>query len=69
MYKIPTIGLDNLYTAIKTKHFKFLYNRFKNKLSFIKNQMVKYYDIKRIKRLSFEKRDKAYLFYKNIIIK
>ncbi len=30
---------------------------------------MKYYNIKRIKRPSFEKKDKMYLFYKNIIIK
>ncbi len=31
--------------------------------------MAKYYNIKRMKRLSFKKRGKVYLFYKNIIIK
>jgi len=31
--------------------------------------MVKYYNIKRIKRPSFEKRNKAYLFRKNITTK
>ncbi len=31
--------------------------------------MIKYYNIKRIKRPSFEKRSKIYLFCKNIIIK
>ncbi len=31
--------------------------------------MVKYYNIKKMKELSFKKRDKIYLFYKNIIIK
>ncbi len=30
---------------------------------------MKYYNIKKIKRLSFEKGNKMYLFYKNIIIK
>ncbi len=37
IYKIPTIRLDNLYVAIKVEHLKFLYNRFKNELSFIRN--------------------------------
>ncbi len=31
--------------------------------------MAKYYNIKRIKGLSFKKESKMYLFYKNIIIK
>ncbi len=31
--------------------------------------MVKYYNIKKIKGLSFEKGNKMYLLYKNIIIK
>ncbi len=31
--------------------------------------MMKYYNIKKIKRLSFEKENKIYLLYKNIIIK
>ncbi len=69
MYKILTIGLDNLYTVIKVEYFKFLYNRFKNELSFVKDRIAKYYNIKRIKEPSFEKEDKMYLFYKNIIIK
>ena len=69
MYKISTIGLNNLYITIKAKHLKFLYDRFKNELSFVKNRMVKYYNIKRMKKPSFEKGDKAYLFRKNIIIK
>jgi len=60
---------DNLYIAIKAEHFKFLYDRLKNELSFIKDKMTKYYNIKKIKRLSFEKEGKVYLFYKNIIIK
>ncbi len=64
-----TVGPDNLYTIIKIKHLKFLYNRFKDELSFIKNRITKYYNIKRIKRPSFEKKDKMYLLYKNIIIK
>ncbi|SRR6266566_4146109 len=69
IYKIPIIGPDNLYITIKTKHFKFLYNRFKNELSFVKDRIVKYYNIKRMKRSSFEERDKVYLLCKNIIIK
>ena len=69
IYKTPIIWLDNLYTAIKIKHLKFLYNKFKNKLSFIKNQITKYYNIKKMKEPSFEKRDKTYLLYKNIITK
>ncbi len=31
--------------------------------------MAKYYNIKKMKGLSFEKGDKVYLLYKNIIIK
>ncbi len=69
IYKTSTIGLNNLYTVIKVKYFKFLYNKFKNEFSFVKNRMTKYYNIKKIKGLSFEKRNKVYLFYKNIIIK
>ncbi len=69
MYKIPTIELDNLYTTIKTKHLKFLYNKFKNEFSFVKNRIIKYYNIKKIKKPSFKKKDKMYLLYKNIIIK
>ncbi len=69
MYKISMIKPDNSYTAIKTKHLKFLYDRFKNKLSFVKDRITKYYNIKKIKGLSFEKKDKIYLLCKNIIIK
>src|SRR6266566_4215059 len=69
MYKIPTIGPNNLYAAIKIKHFKFLYNKLKSELLFIKNRMTKYYNIKKMKRLSFKERSKVYLLYKNIIIK
>ena len=69
IYKISTIGLDNLYIIIKAKHFKFLHNKFKSELSFVKNRITKYYNIKKIKRLFFEKEDKTYLFCKNIIIK
>src|SRR6266699_2142609 len=69
IYKISMIGLDNLYVIIKVEHFKFLYNRFKNELLFIKDQITKYYNIKRMKRLYFEKEDKIYLLYKNITIK
>src|SRR6266566_4138239 len=60
---ISTIGPDNLYIIIKTEYFKFLYNKFKNEFSFVKNK------IKKMKRPSFEKRDKIYLFHKNITIK
>src|SRR6266699_3179858 len=69
IYKTLTIRLDNPYIIIKVKHFKFLYNRFKNELSFVKDQITKYYNIKKMKRLFFKERDKAYLLYKNIIIK
>jgi len=69
IYEISTVKPNNLYTIIKTKHFKFLYNKFKNELSFIKNRIIKYYNIKKIKRLSFKEGGKVYLFYKNIIIK
>src|SRR6266566_3684959 len=67
--KTSTIKPDNPYTAIKVEHLKFLYNRFKNKFSFIKNRMTKYYNIKKTKRLSFEEGGKVYLLCKNITIK
>ncbi len=63
------IGPDNLYAIIKAEYLKFLYNRFKNELLFVKDRMTKYYNIKRIKGPSFEKGSKMYLYYKNIIIK
>ncbi len=69
MYKTLTIRPDNLYTIIKIEYFKFLYDKFKNEFSFVRNRIVKYYNIKKMKRLSFKKRDKIYLFYKNITIK
>ena len=69
MYKISTIGLDNLYIVIKAEYLKFLYDRFKNKLLFVKDWIAKYYNDKKMKRLSFEEGGKAYLLYKNIIIK
>ncbi len=69
IYKTLTIRLNNLYAAIKIEYLKFLYNRFKNKLLFIKDRITKYYNIKKMKGLSFEKGDKMYLFCKNIIIK
>ncbi len=64
MYKISTIELDNLYVVIKIEYLKFLYDRLKNNLSFVKDRMVKYYNIKRIKRSSFEEGNKVYLFCK-----
>ena len=69
IHKTSTIRLDNSYAAVKIEHFKFLYDKFKNKVLFIRSRIAKYYNIKRIKKLSFEKRNKIYLFYKNIIIK
>ncbi len=69
IYTTLTIGPDNPYVVIKVKYLKFLYNRFKNELSFVRNQIIKYYNIKKMKEPSFEKRSKIYLFYKNIIIK
>ncbi len=66
MYKISTIGLDNLYTIIKAEYLKFLYNRLKNKLLFIRDRIAKYYNIKKIKGLSFEEKGKTYLLCKNI---
>ncbi len=67
MYKISTIGPDNLYVIIKVEHFKFLYNRFKNELLFVRDRMTKYYNIKRIKRLSFEKETKYICFIKTLL--
>ncbi len=69
MYKIPTVGPNNSYAVIKVEHFKFLYNRFKNEFSFVRNRIAKYYNIKRMKGPSFEEEGKVYLFCKNIIIK
>ncbi len=69
IYKILTIGLNNLYVVIKIEYLKFLYDKFKNEFSFVKDRMIKYYNNKRMKRSSFKKRNKVYLFYKNIIIK
>ena len=69
IYKISTIGPDNLYIIIKVEYLKFLYDRFKNEFSFVKNQITKYYNIQKIEGLSFKEKDKTYLLYKNIIIK
>ncbi len=69
IYKISTIGPDNLYIIIKVEYLKFLYDRFKNEFSFVKNQITKYYNIKRMKKPSFKEENKVYLFYKNITIK
>jgi len=69
MYKTLTIGPDNLYAIIKVEHLKFLYDRLKKELSFVKDRMTKYYNIKRMKRPSFKKGSKVYLLYKNITIK
>src|SRR6266699_227826 len=69
IYKTSVIGLNNLYTVIKIEYLKFLYNRLKNELLFVKDRMIKYYNIKKMKGLFFEKGGKVYLFYKNIIIK
>ncbi len=69
IYKILTIGLNNLYVVIKIEYLKFLYNRFKNEFSFVKDRIIKYYIIKKIKRPSFKKEDKVYLLCKNITIK
>ncbi len=63
------IGPNNLYIVIKVKYIKFLYNKFKNELSFIKNRMAKYYNIKRMKKLFYEKKNKIYMLRKNIITK
>ncbi len=59
IYKTSTIGSNNPYTTIKAEHFKFLYNKFKNKLLFVKNRIAKYYNIKRMKRPSFKKESKV----------
>ena len=69
IYKTPTIRLDNLYAVIKTEYLKFLYNKLKNELSFVRDRITKYYNIKKMKGSSFEKRNKIYLLCKNIIIK
>src|SRR6266699_1642619 len=69
IYKISTIRPNNLYIAIKVEYLKFLYNKLKNELLFIRNRIIKYYNGKKMKRPSFEERDKVYLLCKNIIIK
>ncbi len=56
MYKISTVGPDNLYITIKIEYLKFLYDRFKNELLFVKDRMAKYYNIKRIKGPFLKKR-------------
>ena len=61
--------LDNLYAVIKIEYLKFLYDKLKNEFSFVKDRITKYYNIKRMKGPSFEKRSKVYLFCKNITIK
>ncbi len=69
IYKISTIGPDNLYAIIKVKHFKFLYNKFKNEFLFVKDWITKYYNIKKMKKSFFEEENKVYLLRKNIITK
>ncbi len=69
MYKTPTIGLDNPYVTIKVEYFKFLYDRFKNELLFVKDRIMKYYNVKRMKRSFFEEENKVYLLRKNITTK
>ncbi len=69
IYKTLTIGPNNPYIIIKIKYLKFLYDKLKNELSFVKDRIAKYYNIKKMKKLFFEKGDKVYLFRKNIIIK
>ncbi len=64
MYKISRIKPDNLYTVIKVEYLKFLYNRFKNELSFVKNRMAKYYNIKKIKDYLSKKKTKCIYFIK-----
>src|SRR6266699_590595 len=44
IYKTLIIGLNNLYVIIKVEYLKFLYNKFKNELSFIKDRIIKYYN-------------------------
>ncbi len=67
IYKIPIIEPDNPYIVIKVEHFKFLYNKFKDKLLFIKDRIIKYYNIKRIKRLSFKKKAKCIYSVKTLL--
>ncbi len=69
MHKTPTIGFDNPYIIIKVEHLKFLYNRLRNELSFIRNRISKYYNNKRMKGPSFKNGGKVYLFCKNITTK
>jgi len=61
IYKISTIGPDNLYTTIKVEHFKFIKKRLKNKLLFIKDRIAKYYNNKKMKESYFEKRESIFI--------
>ena len=53
----------------KIENIKNLYKEIKSKFKFIKNKIIKYYNIKRIKRLTFKEGEIVYLLIKNIIIK
>jgi hypothetical protein len=59
----------NLAAIIKSKDLKALYKELRKKLEFIRKQIKKYYNIKKIKRLTFLGGDIIYLTIKNIIIK
>ncbi len=50
MYKILTIGLNNLYVVIKAEYLKFLYDKLKNEFLFVRDRIAKYYN----KKLSTE---------------
>ena len=51
------------------KQFKKLYKNIKKKLKLVKQKINKYYNQKRLKRLTFSKKSMVYLVIKNIIIK
>jgi hypothetical protein len=59
----------NLAAIIKSKDLKTLHRDIRIELKFVRNQINHYYDLKRIKRLSFSEGDIVYLATKNISIK
>lgn len=59
----------NIKAIFITKQLKKLYTKIKKKLKFIRLQINKYYNQKKLKKLIFKKKNIVYLFTKNIIIK
>ena len=61
--KLDTI---NPTTILKVDELKNLYKEIKTKLEFIRKRIKKYYNTKRIKRLTFKEGEIVYLAAKNI---